>query len=327
MSRLILLFIILLFCFSSYAYTVMPAQKSLVITGYTRAVKTMTVTAETAGRLTEVRLGMGDVSDGGVFAVIDPVFTKYSIDSVDASIKKLDASIAKLENNIEYLKKEYGRVETLFMSEVETESRRDAAKQSLDQAELSLTGLKADRDALSVNKAELTEKLKRQYVKVPAGWRITSKPMEAGELVAAGQSIATAGDFRRLILPVFADNDEVKYLKSKDKFDLTVDGRPAKGFISRMNPAFDERTRKRELEITLDAEGIGGMTVEIPVTVPADGFMIHESTLNSRYANPKVTVKSSGKEVSVNVLGRSGDMVMIAATPELQPGMELEAVK
>lgn len=318
--------IILLFSVSVHAYSVMSAEKMSVINGYTRAESTITVTAETSGRLVKVSLGMGDTSDGSVFAVIDPVFTVYSIKSVEASIKKTDAAIARMENNIAYLTKEYGRVESLYLSEVETESRRDSAKQQLDQSEMSLEELRADREALIVSRDELNEKLRRQYIKVPAGWRITSKPLEAGELVSAGQTIASAGDFRRLTVPVFADNDQLRFLQQSDTVDVTVDGRPAKAVISRINPSFDERTRKRELELLLDFPGIGGMNVEIPVKVPAGGLMVHEDTIVSRYANPKVRTKA-GQEVYVNILGRNGDMVIIADNPALNPGTELEASK
>jgi len=311
----------------SYAHAVLPAEKTSRITGFTRAIKTMTITAESSGRLTQVNYGMGDVAGEKIFAVIDPVFTKFNIQSIQASINKLDASIKRLENNIAYQKKEFDRVETLYLSEVETESRRDGARQALDQAEFSLAEMVESKAALEVSLAEANEVLRRLYVKAPAGWMITSKPLEQGELVSAGQPIATAGDFRKLVVPVFADNDQLEYLQKKDYVELTLDGKAVKAKLNRVNPAFDEKTRKRELEILIDQQGIGGMFVEIPVMVKGDGFMVHESTVSSRYANPKVKIKSSGKEVRVNILGKNGDMVLIAGTPELVVGMELEAVE
>lgn len=327
MRRFFLFILFLAFSFSAFGYTLLPAEKNVIITGYTRAVKTMTVTAETSGRLKEVKLGMGDMSDGGVFAVIDPVFTRYSIDSAEASMQKLDANIARVENNIAYLRKEYNRSETLYTNQADSERNRDTAKQALDQAELSLKELQAQKTSVKVQISELKEKLRRQYIHIPKGWRVTSKPLEKGELVSAGQSIATAGDFRTLIVPVYLSNDQLKYLRKKGTFEVTVDGKPEKARINRVNPAFDERTLKRHVELELDMEGLGGLVVRIPVTVPGDGLMVDKEAVSERYDNPKVRVKSTGKEIEVTVLGRDGDMVIIGDTSGLHAGMELEAVK
>jgi len=295
-----------------------------VITGYTRAVKNMTVTAETAGRLSDVRLGMGGVSDGNIFAVIDPTFTKFQIQSVTNSIKKIDASVKRLENNIAYLQKEYDRVESLYLSEVETESRRDKAKQALDQAVTSRDEQLIDKQALVISLAELNEVLRRQYIKIPVGWTVTSKPLEVGELVSAGSVIATAGDFRKLIVPIFADNTQIAYLTSVSELDVLVAGKKMKAKVNRVNPAFDEATRKRQAELIIDMSGVGGLLVEIPVVTDAAGVMVDERAVNERYANPRVV--SNGREIKVNIVGRDGHMVILAPSEDIKAGMELEAV-
>jgi len=310
----------------SFAFSVMPAEKTSTLTGYTRPVSTLTITAETGGRLTEVNLGMGDTSDGGVFAVVDPVFTKFSIKSVETSIAQAETAISRLENRTAYLKKEYDRVESLFLSEVETESRRDTVKQNLDQAVFALQEARLNKDSLEINLAQLREKLRRQYIKVPAGWHITSKPMEKGEMVAAGQPIAQAGDFRTLIVPLFVDSEQLSYLRSNETVRVLLEGAEVQAELNRVNPGFDERTRKREIELKLTGvRPLGGMAVQIPVVVPSEGFMVHKSAISSRYANPKVRLAGSGKEISVDILGKNGDMVIISASG-LQVGDELQAV-
>lgn len=319
-----LLPILLLITFNSFAYTLKPAVKHETITGYTRAVSTMSVTAETSGRLSDVNLAMGDVSDGKVFAVIDPTFTRYDIQSVSNSIKKLEASLKRLDNNIAYLKKEYDRVESLYLSEVETESRRDAARQSLDQAELSREEVLAEKASLQTSLAQLNEVLRRQYIRIPAGWTVTSKPMEKGELVAAGSLIAKAGDYRKLIVPIYVDNAEMKSLTSSADIEVTVDGVKHKAELHRVSPAFDESTRKRQAEIIIDMKGVGGLTVQIPVSVDVEGLMVDKNAVNERYANPRVI--SNGREIKVSIIGRDGDMVILAPNKELKAGMELEAV-
>jgi hypothetical protein len=284
----------------------------------------MSVTAETSGRLSDVRLAMGDVSDGSVFAVIDPTFTKYDIQSVTNSIKKIDASVERLENNIAYLKKEFGRTESLYLSEVETESRRDAARQSLDQAEMSRDELLVEKESLGIQLSQLNEVLRRQYLKVPAGWTVTTKPLEKGELISAGALIAKAGDFRKLIVPVFVDNAQMDYLVKSGGIDVTVAGVKHKARVNRVSPAFDETTRKRPAELIIDMSGVGGLTVEIPVETDAEGLMVHKDAVNERYANARVV--SNGQEIKVSISGRDGDMVILAPNEKLKAGMELEAV-
>jgi multidrug efflux pump subunit AcrA (membrane-fusion protein) len=309
-----------------YAFTLVSAQKTSVITGYTRAVSTMTVTAETSGRLSQVNYGMGDTADG-VFAVIDPVFTKLEIKAAEAAIRKLEVSAARIQSNIDFHKKDHARVETLYLSDAESESRRDASKLALDQAELSLAELQQEKAAIEVNLERLKEQLKRQYIKIPAGWTVTSKPLEAGELVSAGQPIASAGDFRKLVVPVFAENAQVRYLQSLGTFDVKVDGRITKAKLSRVSPAFDERTRKREIEIMIEESGIGGLFTEIQVRAPSEGFMVNSGAVSERYANPVIKPKGSDKNIRIRILGREGDMVFISSDEELKAGMELEAVR
>jgi len=302
----------------------MPAKKHAVITGYTRAVSTMSVTAETSGRLSEVKLAMGDISDGSVFAVIDPTFTKYDIQSVINSIRKIDASVKKLDNNIAYLKKDFDRTESLYLSEVETESRRDAARQSLDQAVMNRDELLVERESLTIKLSRLNEVLRRQYLKVPAGWTITTKPLEKGELVSAGALISEAGDFRKLIVPVFVDNAQMDYLVKSKEIDVTVAGVNHKARVHRVSPAFDEATRKRPAELIIDMSGVGGLTVEIPVETDVEGLMVHQDAVNERYANARVV--ANGQEIKVSISGRDGDMVILAPNEKLKAGMELEAV-
>ncbi|PLX70617.1 MAG: hypothetical protein C0602_03665 [Denitrovibrio sp.] len=328
MSRLILIIFLTIGIIStSYAYTIMPAEKTNIIKGYTRAVNTMTITAEVSGRIKEIYADMGHVSKGGVFVVIDPIFTQLNIKSLEAALGKVDASKARLKESVDYYQKDYNRVAELYKSDVATASRRDDALHAFEQAKLSLNELEAERKSLLAQMEELKEKLQRHYIRVPEGWSITSKPLEVGELVSAGQPIATAGDFNKLIVPVFLSNEEMKYLSSKETFPIRLEGEELTAKLSKVNPSFDERTRKREAEILLDKQGLGGMLAEIPVKLKADGYLVSEDALINRYSNPRVKVKSTGQEIRVSVLSREDGMVMIAETPELKPGMELEAAK
>lgn len=321
------IFLVFVFNLSAFAYTVMPAEKISIIKGYTRAVNSMTVSAETAGRLVNIYAGMGHVSRGGVFAVIDPVFTELDIKSVEASIAKVEASKARIKNSVEYYKKEYNRVDSLYKNDAETESRLDSALYALEQAELSLGELEAESMSLKARLSQLKEKLDRHYIHIPKGWTITSKPLEKGEMVSPGQPIATVADFSRLVVPVFLSNEEMKYLQSKDTFKVKIDGKEETAKLNRVNPSFDERTRKREAEVLLDMEGIGGLVTEIPVRVKADGYMISEKALINRYSNPRVKVKSTGEEVRVSILSIEDGTVMIADNPQLSVGTELEVAQ
>jgi multidrug resistance efflux pump len=326
MSRMFLtLLIFISINFTSFAYEIMPAEKEVQISGFTRADKSMTISAEAAGRVLAINYDMGDAVSGDVFAVIDPTFTEYAIEAVNSSLAKLDTNINQLENRIAYLKKEYERVQELFLSEVETESRRDAAKQAMDQAEFEMASVEQERVSLLISLAELKEKLKRHYVKVPDGWQITDKLIEKGEMAAVGQPLGKAGDFRSLSVPLFVDNKQLKALKKNDKIKVFIDGAMVDAALAKVNPAFDEKTRKREIELKVDMKnGFGGMRVDVPLLVETDGIMVHKDAVVSRYANPKVKIKESGKTVDVTIIGSSGDMLILAKDSLLAVGTEVE---
>jgi len=311
----------------AFAYEVLPAKERGSLSGYTRAERSMVISAESGGRVIKINYDMGDVSDGRPFAVIDPTFAKLKVDSLLASLKKLDAGIAKLENRVDYLKKEYDRSETLFKKEVETENRRDQAKQAFDQAGFDMESMKRERESVAVSLAEAKESLRRHYLKIPMGWQISDRGVEAGELISAGQVIGKAGDYRSLIVPLVVTDGELASLREMEKIRLTVNGAPAEGVLDKVSPAFDERSRKRKVEIRLILEnGLGGMLVDIPVAVNSDGIMVHKDAVVSRYANPKVKL-SGGRSVDVKVMRNSGDMLILVDNPELPVGTKLEAVK
>jgi len=289
-----------------------PAYDEVSLTGYTRAVATMPITAEVAGRCLSVAADVGEVMGDGVFARLDDTFTTLDLE-------RNEKVRARLANQIAYLEKELRRFEDLFQRETVSESVRDETAQRRDQAAFQLKELEVEAEVLR-------ERRDRFVLRTGRGWRVISRDLEPGQWVAAGTTVGVAGDYRTLHVPFAVDERTYQHLREQSEsvpvtlpdHDVTLTAH-----LARVSPAFDETTRKIGIELALRdglPERRGGIRVTLALRLAGEAgvVLLPRSALEQRYDAYWIT-REDGTRLRVRMLGTAGDRVRISGEG-LEPG-------
>lgn len=308
-------------------YMVSSARKDVTLTGYTRNLKEMMVASEISGRVVRINYDIGDSVGDRPFLELDTTFINLDIANVLTSLARLDVLLKKNESQAVYLEKEFSRIGSLYAEDLATEAQRDAASEKLQQARLEQEALRKEREALGVILEQLREKKKRHSVFIPRGWTITGRMVEQGEVIQSAVPVARASDFRELVVPLSVSEDELAALKALPAiFNVILDGIQVNASIYWINPEFNEQTRKLALELIVrqyEGPRRGGLRLELPLQIDAEGIYIPRAAVMNRYENPTVTIRDSGETVRLLVLGASGDFVTAAEDRRLRPGTVL----
>ena len=113
-------------------------SREITLTGYTRSQTTMTLSSEVAGRVLQINYEDGQVIGELPFLRIDSTFVDLEISSIQHTLEQLKITRGKRRSRVDYLEKEYRRIENLFRRGSSPESRRDTTLEDVDQARLDL---------------------------------------------------------------------------------------------------------------------------------------------------------------------------------------------
>ncbi|MEC4684800.1 MAG: HlyD family efflux transporter periplasmic adaptor subunit [Nitrospirota bacterium] len=305
------------------------ASKDIRLIGYTRKERSMTVSSEVPGRVFSVNYDVGQAVGKKPFIEIEPTFIDLEIEKTEQFIKKLDIALKRMQVRVAYLEKEFLRVDTLYRRERATGVKRDAAAQELEQARLELDSTVQERAVQKTVLRELSERKLRHNIYAPGGWIVTKRMVEPGEVIQPGTPLAEVSDYSGLVVPFSLSSEELSAIESlTEEFDAELEGVPVKASLKWINPEFDEKTRKLNVELVIRdfrGQGRGGLMFVLPLQIRSEGLFIPKPAVTSRYENPTVTVKETGEVVKLTPLGEFGDYLRVAADERLVPGTELFA--
>lgn len=330
MRRLVLIISILLLpalSHSAEGLVTAAAEKEVTLMGYTREHKAMNVFSEVPGKILRVNYDVGDAVGAAPFVELDTTFVDLDIATTEKSIGRLDVALKQAESRVAYLDKEFWRIDTLYKGDRATEVRRDAAAQDLEQARLERDSMELQLRELKTRLEELRERKLRHLIEVPRGWVVTGRAVESGEVIQVGVPLGRASDFRKLVVPLSVGFDELEAIRALPRrFGAELEGEPVKAMVNWINPEFDEKTRKRAIEILITeygGPGAGGLRFTLPLRVRTEGILVPKAAIIERYENPRVRVKSTGEVVKVIVTGESGRFAIVAHDDRIAPGTEL----
>ncbi len=308
---------------------VQTASRDITLTGYTRSQTTVTLSSEVAGRVIKINYDDGQVVGKLPFLSVDPTFIDLEINSTEQTLKQLQITHRKRRSRVGFLDKEFRRIDNLFRRGSSPESRRDTAREDVDQARLDLKAIGVDIAVAKTRLQELRERKRRHEIYAPAGWIVVAKQVEAGELVTVNTPVARVADFEHLVVPLSVSAQELAAIQQlTPEFDVLLDDKPAKAAINWVNPEFDEKTRKLKIELILRSPPgpkRGGLTCRLALKTATEGLWIPKEAVISRYENPRVFLTESGAEVKVLVLGQTENHLIIADDRRLPPGTRLRA--
>ncbi len=329
--------IILTFIFfheSAFADTkllVADAQKEVAITGYTRCSKSVNISSEISGKIVGINYKIGELTGKKPFVEIDPTFINYKIKNKKIQLKQINSRIKDLKSRSSLLKKQYERMASLRNDKFVTATKMENAVQKLESSRHELAILNYDKDMMSIELSRLKSERLRYSISCFKGGIVTSCFIEPGEYIQAGVPIAEVSDYNTLLVQFSISEEEYKAFKLlPDRFDGMIEGVPVKASINYINPKFNEKTRKLDIELKVsDGEFSkrGGLKFSTKVLVETDGLLIPRAAVSNRYGNPKVKKKYLNMVVSILILGESGNNLIIADNNKLSPGTELERME
>ncbi|WP_462325895.1 efflux RND transporter periplasmic adaptor subunit [Desulfoplanes sp.] len=301
---------------------VLLATRTVTLTGYTRARRTMTVTSEVAARCTEVGADVGDpVPSSSVLARLDTTF-------VDLDLRETGIRMEQAASRMGYLEIETSRSRELVKRETQARTHLDLQEQNLDQARLRLKELRAEKERLEEQKV-------RHTLTGPSGWTVVTRDMEPGEWIAAGTPVATLGDFRTLRIPLALSPEEFTALSRSPSFAIRLpdqgtgpEPRTLEAVIFRIAPDFDPVTRKTNVELLITPpENLcrGGLRCELDLDIPEpEGtYEVPEQAVFERYGTHWVTRKDN-TEIKVILLGKGKDGFVKISSRNLAAGDPLQ---
>ncbi|GAB6095333.1 hypothetical protein JCM14469_15850 [Desulfatiferula olefinivorans] len=329
-SYLTALFVILVLCSPTQVaadLTVKPAIKDLTMTGYTRCYKSVTLSAEVSGKALRVNYKTGDVIGDKPFIEIDPTFINLSIETNGLQISQVDRRIQSMESSVHFLNNTLKRVKALRKTQNVTEVQYDEAASRFNEAYHELEALKLERKMLTLAKKRLNEEKDRHTVYGFKGGRVTALLIEEGESIQPGMPLAEISDYSTLVVPFSLSGEEVTAFKNlPSPFSGMLDESPVTAVIHVINPRFDENTRKLNIELAIrdyNGDRRGGLKFTTRIKVRTDGVLIPRKAVKNRFGNPKVTLKQTGEQVPVMILGENGDHLIAALNDRLSPGTVL----
>ncbi|KPJ79124.1 MAG: hypothetical protein AMJ54_00215 [Deltaproteobacteria bacterium SG8_13] len=308
-------------------FRVEKATKEVVLSGYTRAQSTVTVSSEVSGKILRVNYDVGQVVAKSPFAEIDPTFIDFQLESTRQSLHNLEIDFQRSQSRIGYLEKEFTRIDRLFRGQSTAETQWDKAAEDLSQAKLESESIRVRIAEVKTALAELAERKRRHRVSAPDGWIVTDRFVESGEIVATGTAMGRVADYRELIVPLSVSGRELAAIRRlSSPFTAYLESEPVETEVNWINPEFDEETRKLNIELIVGryrGEKRGGLLLNLPLQIETEGLRVPKDAVITRYENPRVRIRTTGEEVQVMILGESNDHYIIAETRQLMPGVEL----
>ena len=327
-----LLSFFLFFSLDGYAQTedrwmVGRAEKNITLKGYTRSITSSSLAAEVSGKIIGINYDIGQIVGKNPVIIIDATFISYKIEQTRLSIRNLQVNLKRNRSRAAYLKKEFDRIEKLFRENSTAASKRDSSAEELAQARFEIEAIETQIANRNVELNELLERKRRHRIFAPQGWVMTHKSVETGEIVQPGEPLAQVSDFRDLIVPLAVSSEELKAINQLPRpFSAYLQGQPVKSTINWINPEFNEKTRKLEIELRLSSysgENRGGLLFSLPLVIASEGLRVPKAAVINRYENPRVKLKNTGEFVQILVIEENGDHLIIAEDGRLLPGMEL----
>ena len=301
-----------------------PAVREVTLTGFTRARASLPLVAETSGRVEAVASDIGEaIGEDGIFAQLDDTFIRLELDEVEVQQERLQAQIAYDEREVKRYR--------------ELARQNNASASQLDTLEQTLRDNRHELRVLQVKQKVLQERLIRTRIRAPAGWRVTGRSLELGQLVKDGEKVGEAADFSALIVPFALTPRQYAALTAATediRLHLPDLKQEVAASVYRTNPGFDPVTRKIAVDLEIHDRvepRRGGLRAQLHLHLPerTGAVMLPRAAVDQSYDELWVT-REDGKRLQVMLLGTSagpdGGRLRVAS-PDIEPGQRFRLLR
>ena len=294
----------------------------------------VTVSAEGAGKVVEVRADEGDaVQKGSVIVRLDDEMMALCLAQAEAQVAIAKANDAKMKHDRK-------RGEELFDTKDISESRIEEIRLGAETAEAALQSAEV---ALKMRRRQLAD----TELRSPINGKVAVRHVDVGEVVAPGAPVATVVDLSRIKVRIMVSESEIAKIGVGQKATLTVAAYPDERFegkVSKVGLKADFQSRSFPVEIVVprnpDERLKSGMIarVEVAVRTYDNVLLIPQDAVLDRSGEKIVYVVGSDTAAKRSlILGRrwdervvverglkAGDRLVVAGQEKLSEGMKVE---
>lgn len=201
--------------------------------GTLRALQTVELRPETAGRITHIRF-----EEGGSVAASDLLF-ELDTRKLERELMSRTAALQAAEARLENAERELARVERLFEQNVATEDARDQAATNLRAASAEVRRLESDVSLAS-------ERLADMRIRAPFDGMISDALVDEGDFVQAGALLGTLYQTDMLEIEFTVPERHSGRITAGQHVDLTVSAYPERTFAATttfISPSVSDDTR------------------------------------------------------------------------------------
>ena len=190
-------------------------------TGTLNAVSMVQVGTQVSGTISKIFVDFNQkVHEGDLIALIDTTF-------LAASVRDSDSNYERARSQLDHAAREQRRIKILFDKKMASASDYEQAQYALDQSKTGLKSAQAALDRARIN-------LRYASIYAPIDGTVISRPVDAGQTVAASFSAPTlfliANDLRQMQILANVDEGDIGQIKEGLKVRFTVQAHPGKTF-------------------------------------------------------------------------------------------------
>ncbi|MBT8135823.1 MAG: efflux RND transporter periplasmic adaptor subunit [Gammaproteobacteria bacterium] len=289
------------------------------------------ISAEIAGRLTDVAEVGTQVARGDVIAAIEDR-------PLQLQLRENNANIRRLRANAEYLQAQLERFERLAQKSDVTRNQIDELRSQIEMANQDIIRAQVQRD-------QTLYQIGQTKITAPFNGRVIERSASVGEYTTPGGVVVRLVDTENIEIRVQAPVAVARYLADGMGVAIRDDRGKTQTEIRSVVGVGDERSRMVEVRVALDGAGwiIGSaVRVELPqseptvvVAVPRDALILRENATYLYKVNEDNTVQQvpvqtgmgNGSRIEVRGDVVNGDRVVIRGGERLRPGQAVVIIQ
>jgi RND family efflux transporter MFP subunit len=217
-------------------------ENTLSLTGNLEALNEATVSAKTAGRVSQVT-----VENGAAVAAGQPLVLLEDQDAVN-QLAINQAALKKAEANLTTARINFKRSKELFESKVISKKDYEAAETGLMLAE-------ADVNSAAASVAGAEESLRNTTIISPLSGVVVNRNVNVGQVVSPGAPLMLVDDISSVYAVVNIEQQDLAKIKPGLPAEISVDAfsdRKFAGVVEIINPAASKSARVFETKIKVD---------------------------------------------------------------------------
>jgi HlyD family secretion protein len=232
----------------------LPRTTGLVASGYVTARRQATVSAEIAGRISEVLVEEGTpVEAGDILARLDDARAQLDLELIDAQIAAAEARVQSFDAQTREAAAVLARLERLLDLAYEVEASVTASRAQLQSLEAQLRAAQAELSTARVRRASQVDLVDRHVVRAPFAGVVIAKNAQVGEILSPASAgggftrtgIATLVDMASLEIEVDVNEGQIQRVRAGQPVEAILDAYPGWRIPARVEAIIPTADRSR----------------------------------------------------------------------------------